>query len=89
MITKVVYLIHFERPISDRHTAQHYIGSCSDLESRLAEHVAGAGARLTQVAIERGISFVVVRTWAGGRREERKLKARKNAPKLCPICRQQ
>lgn len=82
----LVYLIHFERPISERHTCQHYLGWCLDLVERLAMHRAGHGARLTQVAVERGIGFEVVRTWPGDRTLERLLKDRNNSPKLCPIC---
>jgi predicted GIY-YIG superfamily endonuclease len=86
--TTRVYLLHFERPISEHHTTQHYIGSAADVAARLEEHRSGRGARLTQVAVERGIGFEVVREWAGGRDMERTLKNRKNAPKLCPLCAQ-
>jgi predicted GIY-YIG superfamily endonuclease len=82
-----VYLLHFDRPISDRHTTIHYMGFAEDLDHRLAEHAAGRGARLTQVALERGISWTLVRTWDGGRNLERKLKNQKNAPRKCPVCR--
>lgn len=82
----MVYLLHFERPISPAHTTQHYLGYADDLEQRLAEHRAGTGARLTQVAKERGIGFVLVRTWEGGRTRERQLKNQKNSMRLCPIC---
>lgn len=82
-----VYLLHFDRPISDRHTAQHYIGWAYHLGSRANQHLAGRGARLTQIAKERGIGFVIAAAWPGDRHYERRLKNRKNAPKLCPICR--
>lgn len=83
-----VYLLHFEQPISPDHTAQHYLGYAKrSLEARIEEHERGEGARLTQVAKERGIAFEVVRVWEGGDRQlERKLKNRHNAPRLCPIC---
>jgi predicted GIY-YIG superfamily endonuclease len=81
-----VYLLHFSGPISSRHTAQHYLGYTDDLAQRLEAHRQGAGARLVQVAVERGLTFVLVRTWHGDRHLERKLKARKNAPRLCPVC---
>lgn len=82
-----VYLLHFSEPIAPgRHTAQHYIGSADDLERRIAQHRAGTGARLCEVAAERGISFVIARTWEGGRKLERELKNRKAGPRLCPIC---
>ncbi len=82
-----VYLLHFTSPISPDNTTQHYLGYADNVENRVADHAAGRGARLTQVAKERGIAFEVVRTWDDGDRTfERKLKNQKNAPKLCPIC---
>lgn len=83
----IVYLLHFDRPISPgKHTAQHYIGFAADLAARLEEHAAGHGARLTQVAVKRGIGWQVARLWRGGRTLERRLKDRKSAPRLCPCC---
>ena len=84
-----IYLLHFERPISDRHTCQHYLGYTSRrLFIRIQDHRKGtrSAARLTQVAKERGISFRVVRTWRGTRNDERRLKNRKEGPYLCPVC---
>jgi predicted GIY-YIG superfamily endonuclease len=83
MRTNVVYLIHFER--SFRH-CRHYLGSAVDLDARLRHHRAGTGSRLLRAVVAAGIKFEVVRTWDGGRQLERKLKNRKNAPRLCPIC---
>lgn len=83
------YLLHFHSPISDRHTCQHYLGfTRRALRERIAEHRAGRGARLTQVAHERGIGFICVRTWVNGTRGlERRLKKQKNATRyLCPVC---
>lgn len=82
----VVYLLHFDSPISDKHTCQHYIGCTDDLEERLYAHRTGRGARLTQVARERGIGFKLVRVFDGEWAFERKLKQRKAGPRLCPIC---
>lgn len=83
----MVYLIHFDKPISPKHTCQHYIGYTRSLKKRFEEHKAGSGARLTQVANERGIDYKIVRTWPKGTRKmERKLKNQKNGPRLCPIC---
>ena len=85
----VVYLLHFDAPISDRHTTQHYLGSADDLVQRIEQQRAGTGARLCQVAKERGIGFTVARVWSNKPRAfEYELKARKNAPRLCPICNQ-
>ena len=83
-----VYLLHFSQPISPDHTTQHYLGYSEDWEQRIAEHRAGTGARLTQVAKARGIRFVVAELWEGDRQLERQLKRRKEGPRLCPICRQ-
>jgi predicted GIY-YIG superfamily endonuclease len=80
---RVIYLLHFERAY---HHAKHYIGSTSDLETRLADHRNGQVARLLQVINDAGISWSVVRTWKGSRLVERKIKQRKQAPDLCPIC---
>ncbi len=80
-----VYLIHFAEPYKH---AKHYLGSSDDLSRRLDQHHNGTGARLMQVVREAGISWVVARTWPGGRRLEFALKRQHNAPKnLCPICR--
>jgi predicted GIY-YIG superfamily endonuclease len=82
------YLLHFDSPISPNHTAQHYLGFSADLSERITQHKEGSGSRLCAVAKERGIAFTVARTWEGDRAVERKLKAQKNSPRLCPICNQ-
>ena len=64
-------------------------GSAEDLAKRLGEHRQGTGARLTQVAKERGIGWDLARVWEGGldgRKLEKNLKARHNGKALCPIC---
>lgn len=81
-----IYLLHFDRPISATHTAQHYLGWALDLDQRLADHAAGHGARLPAVAVERGISWILARTWAGTRHVEARLKRQHHGPRLCPIC---
>lgn len=84
----MVYLLHFDQPISDNHTCQHYLGWTDNLSARLALHAAGSrrAARLTQIAKKRGIGWRLVRLWEGDRVVERQLKARKESPKLCPLC---
>jgi predicted GIY-YIG superfamily endonuclease len=82
----VVYLIHFDQPY---YHARHYLGTTNDLEHRLRQHASGrsaGGARLMEVVTQAGISWRVVCTWAGGREEERRLKAWCNSCRLCPIC---
>jgi len=79
----VGYLVHFTEPY--RH-ARHYTGWTADLESRLAEHQAGRGARLPQVITEAGIGWTLARTWPGTRERERQLKRQGGASLRCPIC---
>jgi predicted GIY-YIG superfamily endonuclease len=78
-----VYLLHFSSPLSH---ARHYLGFAQDLDARLADHASGNGARLMSVIREAGITWTLARTWPGGRSLERRLKRRKEAPALCPIC---
>jgi predicted GIY-YIG superfamily endonuclease len=77
-----IYLLHLDKPL--RH-AKHYVGF-ADVEARLERHASGAGARMLQVCRERGISWTLARTWTGDRKFERRLKNRKDAPHICPIC---
>ncbi len=84
------YLLHFIDPTTGtsmpyKH-ARHYLGCADDLGARLASHRNGTGARLTQVVLSAGGSWVVARTWRGGRRMEKKLKGYHSGVKLCPIC---
>ena len=79
-----VYLLHIS-PAYEH--ARHYTGYADDLDRPIALHKAGKGARLTQVAVDAGCTLHVTRVWPGqGRDFERKLKRRKNAPRLCPWC---
>jgi len=79
-----VYLLHFSEPIAH---AQHYIGWAKDFENRLDHHCNGTGARLTQVAVERGIEIIVACIWDGKDKSfERRLKNQKNGRRMCPIC---
>jgi putative endonuclease len=86
-----VYLLHFSQPIgNERHKARHYIGFVNDwrgLQRRLKQHQQGNGAAITRAAAALGITFALAAFWPGDRSYERKLKARKNAACLCPICR--
>jgi predicted GIY-YIG superfamily endonuclease len=80
----VVYLVHFSEPYR---RARHYTDWTSDLESRLAEHRAGRGARLLAVITQAGIDWTLARTWQGTRQRERQLKRQGGASRRCPICR--
>jgi predicted GIY-YIG superfamily endonuclease len=79
-----VYLLHFERKYKH---AGHYMGWSENLTGRLDAHASGEGSRLMQVLRDAGIGFACVRTWSGTRNDERRLKNRKEAPRLCPVCR--
>jgi hypothetical protein len=93
-----VYLLHFEAKIGNsanpKAMAQHYIGWTSDLPARVASHTAqtrpmpgnGTVARIVAHVQREGIGFTVARTWPGDRGLERRLKRRRNAPRLCPFC---
>jgi putative endonuclease len=87
------YLLHFDQPIGNlanpRAQAQHYMGYATRLDRRPLQHLTGRGAKITQVLHRRGIGFVIARTWPDSRSFERRLKSRKHARKLCPICRAQ
>jgi predicted GIY-YIG superfamily endonuclease len=89
----LIYLLHFERPIGDlanpRAQARHYIGFTQNkrtLAQRLEHHREGRGARLVHAFVRAGIAFEVARTWPGTRDDERWLKNRKKASRLCPYC---
>lgn len=86
-MTSGVYLLHFSQPISPKHTTQHYLGWSADIEARVQEHLTSRGAKLCKVALSRGITFEVAATWPDTDRDfERRLKNRKESPRLCPIC---
>jgi predicted GIY-YIG superfamily endonuclease len=85
-----VYLLHLHGELGNaRHRASHYLGWARDVRARLRHHQSGdraRGAAFTAAAVERGIAFEVARTWPGGRALERRLKRRKAARALCPLC---
>jgi hypothetical protein len=77
------YLLHLEPAYLH---AGHYLGSACGLAVRLRQHGTCDGARLLQVQREAGGSFVLVRTWPGGRAVETHLKSQKQGTRLCPLC---
>lgn len=85
-----VYLLHFFTPISNKHSAQHYLGFSVDVDRRIQQQRRGkkkVAANFCVVAKRRRIRFVVVKIWENGDRKlERRLKNQKNHRKLCPIC---
>lgn len=83
-----VYLLHFDTPMPrgpGRH-ARHYLGWAECLGERLTKHAQGRGARLTQVAASRGISWQVAMWPERSRSDEARLKHTHNTPRYCPYC---
>jgi predicted GIY-YIG superfamily endonuclease len=79
-----VYILHFSSKIGH---ARHYVGWANDVAGRIKHHKSGSGARLTQVAVERGVQMVLARTFDGADKSfERRLKRTNNTAKYCPIC---
>jgi hypothetical protein len=94
-ITGTVYLIHFAEKIGNvnnpRAMAQHYLGFAEGgeiaLQRRMGEHADGTGAKIMRAVVERGITWVVARTWRRVKKtKEQELKARKDTKVFCPIC---
>jgi hypothetical protein len=83
-VRSVVYTLHLWPPIAH---AKHYTGSALErqLARRLTDHALGRGARLTQVQVERGGSWVLAQTEPGDRTEERRLKQH-GAARRCEVC---
>jgi len=87
-----IYLIHLEEGLVESHGSTHYIGwtRTGRLHDRINEHAEGGqyASPLLRAATERGIRWTVVRLWHGADRHfERKLKRRRKAKALCPVCR--
>jgi hypothetical protein len=81
----LVYTLHLWPPLAH---AKHYTGTARDarrLPDRLSEHAVGRGARLTQVQVERGGSWVLAQAEPGGRDRERRLKQH-GAARRCEVC---
>ena len=84
MTGRLVYTLHLWPPLSH---ARHYTGSAlqRQLARRLSDHALGRGARLPQVQVERGGSWVLAQTEPGGRDKERQLK-KHGAARRCEVC---
>ena len=81
----LVYTLHLWPPIAH---AKHYTGLATSkkrLPERLADHALGRGARLTQVQVERGGSWVLAQTEPGWGDRERQLKQH-GASRRCEVC---
>jgi len=88
------YLLHYTRPLaSGKGYTKHYLGMARDLNKRIDKHRRGtSGAALPMAFHTNGITFRIGRKWVTDTIKEaylleRQLKARKNSPQLCMICR--
>jgi predicted GIY-YIG superfamily endonuclease len=82
----MVYLIHLETKLSH---AGHYIGYSADdkFSARIHHHEKNTGSAFLRAVNKAGIKWKVVRQWPNEDGNfERKLKNRKNASQLCPVC---
>lgn len=84
-----LYILHFSAPLGNptnpRALAQHYVGWTEDPAKRLADHLAGRGAKITAAAVEKGITFEMF-SWPAPLGIEKTLKKQKGTPRFCPIC---
>jgi predicted GIY-YIG superfamily endonuclease len=81
-----VYLIHMDSPVLRAH-AQHYIGWSTDVFERLFQHRRNRALASWKCATSAASGYKIARVWKGQNRSfERKLKNRKNARRLCPVC---
>ncbi len=79
-----VYLLHFEEPY---YHAQHYLGWSMSPFERFQRHIIRCEQPLIRAVITAGISIEIVRIWDDvDRHFERRLKKRRNHPRLCPVC---
>ena len=89
-----VHRLHRDATVgNERHQAQHYIGFSENghtLSARIDHHRKGtSGASIMHALKERGIGFVLARTFKGASRSfERRLKKTKKVRVYCPICSQ-
>jgi hypothetical protein len=82
----MVYLIHFAKYYK---RAGHYLGYSADekFAARIHHHKKNRGAALIRAVNNAGIKWKVVRQWPNEDGHfERKLKNKKKASLLCPVC---
>ncbi len=84
-----LYTLHFVPPYGDPEVqaAGHYTGGAygQPLGGRLVDHALGRGARLTQVQLQAGGSWVLADVERGTRDREAQLKER-GASRRCSVC---
>lgn len=82
----MIYILQLDHPLgTSKHTAQFYIGYAANretLQRRIEYHRLGKGSRFTQAAVERGIPIHLIAILEGDKSEERRLKNKKNTPRI-------
>jgi hypothetical protein len=85
-----IYLLHFEPRYQH---AGHYLGFSDNIQERVGLHRDGkSGVRMLKAASQAGCVMFLVRTWPGGRKDERRMKGLRNAKRvgslarICPVC---
>jgi hypothetical protein len=84
-----VYLFHFNAPLGNlanpRAQANHYVGFCDDLDTRIATQLAGRGAKLVAAAMKQGLIFELYH-WPSPLATEKLVKKTKKTSLYCPAC---
>jgi predicted GIY-YIG superfamily endonuclease len=80
-----VYVLHLDPPYKH---AGHYVGwTATDVQGRLATHLAGRGSPLIRAAVAAGAQVELADTMPGSRALERRLKRWHKTSQFCPVCR--
>lgn len=84
-----LYIFHFNAPLGNlanpRAQANHYVGFCDDLDSRIAKQLAGKGAKLMAAALKQGLVFELYH-WPALLATEKLVKKTKKTSLYCPAC---
>lgn len=84
-----IYIFHFNAPLGNlanpRAQANHYVGFCDDLDSRIAKQLAGKGAKLVAAALKQGLIFELYH-WPAALAVEKLVKKTKKTALYCPSC---
>lgn len=77
-----VYIIRLDKPLSERHTSQYYVGWTCKFDKRMKHHAAGTGAKFLAAAKRKGIGWRVVFTMPGTPADEQRIKRWKSTRKF-------
>lgn len=83
-----VYLLCATQKVAGR--SRHYLGGSQDVAWRVKRHKQGNAASFTKAVLEQGGLLRLARVWYVPLEQvwplEKRIKARKNAYRLCPYC---